>query len=342
MATFEPKVTRVESTVSVQSKIKAGRELAKAGRMDEALGEIEAALRLDPNSRAAHMAAGSFKGRQGDADEALRHFREVLRIDPLNLAAHLRAARVLIGKKEADRAQELIEGAHRIDPKNPVVLLFLGHLASFRSDQTAAKKYLSEALIYNPRLVRARLQMSAVLRHEGKLDEALGQINAAVRIDPDKANVFDALGNLHLIRKDFGSAREAFEKAISLQDEDQQDSLFGLAEALIEEGQLDRAEEALRRVPSRVEGRPAVHKIWGDLYEKRGLFPEAVEEYRAARALSEKHAGTEPTPPGAEADLAADDLAGWKKLAAAYKQSSDEFRDKVRLQVASKLGEDED
>jgi hypothetical protein len=41
MATFEPKITRIESPTSVQSKIKSGRELAKQGRAEEALAEFE-------------------------------------------------------------------------------------------------------------------------------------------------------------------------------------------------------------------------------------------------------------------------------------------------------------
>jgi len=332
MATFEPKITRIESATSVQSKIKAGRELAKQGRVDEALAEFETALKLDPNSKMAHLAAGSAKARQNREDEALKHFREVLRIDPMNVQAHLRAARILLSKREIDKAQEYVDSAERIDPKSPGVQLFLGHLALTRKDLAKAKTHLTQALTFNPRLVRARIQMSAVLRNEGRLDDALAQINAAVRIDPNSANVFDSLGKLQLIRKDFSGAREAFEKAITLQPEDDQESQIGLAEALIEEEQLDRAEETLRKAPSRLEGRPGIHKVWGDLYEKRGLFAEAVEEYKAAQVLSEKYTGT--TAPVDTSTLpAADDLAGWKSLASALKKSTDAFRDTVRLQL---------
>jgi tetratricopeptide (TPR) repeat protein len=332
MATFEPKITRIESATSVQSKIQSGRDLAKQGRLEEALAEFEAALKLDPNTKVAHLAAGAVKARLHREDEALKHFREVLRIDPLNLQAHLRAARVLLAKREIDRAQEFAESAQRIDPQSPAVHLFLGHLALIRKDLATAKKHLTQALTFNPRLVRARLQMAAVLRNEGKLDEALAQVNAAVRIAPDNAVVFDALGKLQLIRKDFNSAREAFEKAITLQPGDDQESLIGLTEALIEEGQLDRAEEMLRKAPARLESRPGIHKVWGDLYEKRGLYPEAVEEYKAAQVLAEKYTGTPVE--SAETSLpAADDLAGWKALAGELRKSTDAFRDSVRLQL---------
>ncbi len=342
MASFEPKITRIESSASVQGKIKSGRELAKAGRHDEALADFETALKLDPNSKIAHMAAGSLKARQNREEEALRHFREALRIDPMNIQAHLRAARVLLARKEVDKAQEYVESAARIDGKNSAVQLFLGHLAMTKKDLPKAKAHLTQALTLNPRLVRGRIQMAAVLRSEGKMDDALAQLNAAVRIDPNSSNVHDSLGKFLLIKKDFSGAREAFEQAISLQEEEDQESLLGLAEALIEEDQLDRAEENLRKAPARLESRPGIHKVWGDLYEKRGLFQEAVEEYRSAQVLSEKYTGNS-SAPAAEASLpAANDLPAWKKLAAQLKKSTDNFRDQMRLQLTPEMPRGED
>src|SRR5258705_10062488 len=63
MATFEPKITRIESPTSVQSKIKSGRELVKQGRAEQALAEFEAALKLDPNSKSARLGSGALKAR---------------------------------------------------------------------------------------------------------------------------------------------------------------------------------------------------------------------------------------------------------------------------------------
>ena len=95
------------------------------------------------------------------------------------------------------------------------------------------------------------------------------------------------------MRKDFLAAREAFERAIALRPESEEnnvETLFGLAEALIANGELNRAEETLRKLPSRIEGRSGLHKLWGDLYEQRGLYSEAVEEYRAAQLIARQDA----------------------------------------------------
>lgn len=333
MATFEPKITRIESPTSVQSKIKSGRELAKQGRAEEALAEFEAVLKLDPNSKLARLGSGALKARLNRLDDALNDFKEVLRLDPMNVQAHLRSARVLILKKEMDKAQEYAASALRIDPKAPLGHLLLGYIYLSRKDLIKAKEHFSKTLVLSPRLVRARIQMALVLRDEGKLSEALAQLNAAVRIEPDNDKVHDSLGKLHLVRKDFGAAREAFDKAIALRPESEKnnmETLFGLAEALMANGELNRAEDALRKLPSPIEGRPRLHKLWGDLYEQRGLYPEAVEEYRAAQLIAEQGADASEIPLEPSSLPAVDDLEAWKELAASLKKHTDAYNDELR------------
>jgi tetratricopeptide (TPR) repeat protein len=338
MATFEPKITRIESPTSVQSKIKSGRELAKQGRAEEALAEFEAALKLDPNSKLARLGSGALKARLDRLDEALSDFKEVLRLDPMNVQAHLRSSRVLILKKEMDKAQEYVESALRIDPKAPLGYLLLGYIYLSRKDLTKAKEHFSKTLALSPRLVRARIQMALALRGEGKLSEALAQLNAAVRVEPDNDKVHDSLGKLHLVRKDFVASREAFDKAIALRPESEKnniETLFGLAEALTANGELNRAEETLRKLPSRTEGRSGLHKLWGDLYQQRGLYPEAVEEYRAAQLIANQDADASAMPFEHFSPPAVDDLEAWKELAASLRKHTDAYRDELRSRITA-------
>jgi tetratricopeptide (TPR) repeat protein len=254
----------------------------------------------------------------------------------MNVQAHLRTARVLISKKELDKAQEYAESALGIDSKTPLVHLLLGHIYLLRNNLVRAEEHLSKTLAISPRLVRARIEMALVLRNQGRLSEALAQLNAAVRIEPDSDKAHDSLGKLHLVRKDFVAAREAFDKAIALRPESEKsniETLFGLAEALIANGELNRAEETLRKLPSRIEGRPGLHKLWGDLYEQRGLYLEAVEEYRAAQLIAEQDAGASAIPLEPSSPPAVDDLEAWKELAVSLKRHTDAHRDELRSRI---------
>ena len=76
---------------------------------------------------------------------------------------------------------------------------------------------------------------------------------------------------------------------------------------------------------SRWAGQPCI-KLWGDLYGQRGLYPEAVEEYRAAQLIANQDAGT-PTMPLEHSSLqATDDLETWKQLAASMKRHTDAYK----------------
>jgi tetratricopeptide (TPR) repeat protein len=138
------------------------------------------------------------------------------------------------------------------------------------------------------------------------------------------------------VRKDFVASREAFDKAIALRPESEKnniETLFGLAEALIANGELDRAEETLRKLPSRIEGRAGLHKLWGDLHEQRGLYPEAVEEYRAAQLIAKQDADASEIPVEPSSLPAVDDLEAWKELAASLKKHTDAYKDELRSPI---------
>ncbi len=335
MATFQPKMTRVEAPSSIQGRVKTARDLAKQGKIEEAVSLVEEAVKMDPNSKIAHMVLGSLKARQLLPDEAIREFREVLRIDPLNVQAYLRMARIHLKKKEHNRCQECVESALRIDEKSPTVHFTAGRLAVAQKDAESAKLHLNQALVYNPRMINARVQLATVLRAEGHYPEALAQLNAGVRIEPDNYSVHEALGWLHLIRKEFGSAREAFEKAVSLRPENEFAARMGLVEALIEDGEIDRAESVLRMGSGKTEGRAGVHKLWGDLYLRRGLYPEAVEEFKAARMIAATNDEEIESDPTLTVEPPEGDIAAWKKLAADLKVVTDAYRDKSRLRLAA-------
>jgi len=332
MDTFKPKITRIEASGSVETRIKSGRALVKEGKFSEALAEFEAAIRLDPHAKAAHLGAGAMKARLKRFDDAIAEFKEVLRLDPMNIQAFLRLARVLMATGDLPKAREYGESALRIDPKSAAGYLLVGQIALEAGEVDAAKEKLARAVALDPRMVRARLEYALAFQRESRLPEALSQLNAAVRIEPDNAHANDALGKLHLQRQDFQAAKLSFEKSLGLRTEHENNrdssSLFGLAEALIALSDPDGAEAALRKVVSKPEGQPEMHKLWGDIYFSRSMWIEAVEEYRAATMLLEK--GSDATPATLEANPDEADLAAWETLAHTLRTSTDAERERAR------------
>jgi tetratricopeptide (TPR) repeat protein len=327
MATFQPKITRVDSpkpeaAVSVQDHVKAGRAFMKEDHVTEALAEFETGLKLDPNSIPCHLWVSKVKFQQKLLEPALDHLNEVLRLEPMNQRAHLRSAQIHLSRRDYDLALESAQNAIRINSKLDIAHLCVGHIYLLKEDLSRAKEYLSNALRLNPRSARVRQRLAAVFEREGQIDEALSQLTAAARVDPGNANVYADLGKLHLLRKDSARAREAFEQSLQRNPKEKHGIQLGLAEAHIGLGELDRAEQVLRDVGQESREGAKIHKLWGDIYHERGLYKEAVEEYEAAKLMvQDEKSGVETLKTD---DLFADyDDEKWKEMATTSKASTD-------------------
>ena len=99
--------------------------------------------------------------------------------------------------------------------------------------------------------------------------------------------------------------------------------------------QLNAARAVLRKLPSRTEDRSSLHKLWGNLYEQRGLYPEAVEECRAAQLIAGQDAGASAMPLEPSSLPASDDLEAWKELAASLKKNTDAHREELRSRITA-------
>jgi Tfp pilus assembly protein PilF len=136
-------------------------------------------------------------------------------------------------------------------------------------------------------MVDARQRLAQVYMQQERLDDSVYQLNAALRVDPQDADSHTEIGQVYLLKKNMTSAREAFRRAIQLKGDDASaKARLGLAEACIESSQLAEAEEALGKVPAKEQAKSRLHKLWGDLYMKKGLRKEALEEYKAAELMA--------------------------------------------------------
>ncbi len=314
MSNYRPQITRVTpSSGSAASKLKAGRELLNQEKFEEAWAEFDAAARAEPGDRKAHLFCAATLVRLKRFDEAIAHCEEVHRIDPMNMQAYLRHARALLGKKEWAAAREKVETALRIDPQSASGHFFLGYLAFSAGEYDQAREAYGKALLLNPRMVRARIEHARVSMLQNRLDEALRQATAGVRIDPRSGIVQEALGRVCLARGEHAAALEAYEQAIACGRQSSDEAHIGLAEAAIGLERYDVADKHLRQVEASARGQIRLQRVWGDLEYARGEFSLAVEQYRAALMLAAKEGAK--ISPASEALPETEDPAVWKTLA---------------------------
>lgn len=130
--------------------IARGESYVQQGRMNEAVGEFEAALRVDPNNADAHQKLGVAYTKLGREAEAMREY----------------------------------EAAVRIDPRHSKARFDLGLAYERMGFWKDAAVQFEASLDGEPSRAKAHLHLGEAYRHMGALEEAVREYEAALRIEP--------------------------------------------------------------------------------------------------------------------------------------------------------------
>jgi len=131
-----------------------GVALGRQGRADEAITELQEAIRLRPAYAEAHSNLGAALGAQGQLDQAIGQFQETIRLKPDYAEAHNNLGVALDRQGRVDEAVSQSQEATRLRP-----------------DYAATHYNLGNALL-----------------NKGQVDEGIRQLQQAIRLNPDDAN----------------------------------------------------------------------------------------------------------------------------------------------------------
>ncbi len=174
-----------------------------------------------------------------------------------------------------DRSRRAAEMAVRLQPelteaRNAQGLFYYLCLNDFNGALVELEKALKDA----PNNADALFYTGLVKRRQGKLDEAIKQLQRATLFDPRNPDMWANLGRSYRGKRDFRAAREMFDRAFVLSPDDLI-LTASKAETHFAEGDLDAAETALRAV-----GPAATREVvWGNatcLFFRR-RFEEAAQ-----------------------------------------------------------------
>lgn len=142
--------------------------LDEAGRSEEALQHLEAALAIKPRSET-HFNAGNVYGKLGRAVDAERHYRQTLRLNPGRVEAALNLGALLGQQGRLPEAREVLLSAAALRPESASVQYNLAAVAWLQGDYSEARSRCAQALASDPghagaRELSARLQAAAPSR----------------------------------------------------------------------------------------------------------------------------------------------------------------------------------
>lgn len=230
-----------------------GLALVKIGKHDEAMRHFQEILRFDPSNSGALNNLGTLLKRQGKPEAAQQYFRRAIQSNPNNEVAHINLGAILAETKTLENRTEAMQHfltALRINPSSHMAHFNLGMIL-LKSNSQDATVHFEAAVRLNPEYGRAHLMLGLYFQkkdhekaafhiHEalkcdidpeldilhktlsdqlllqGKIAEALSQLETALRMNPDSPGNHYKLGNLLMIEGRMEEARHHFGEALRL------------------------------------------------------------------------------------------------------------------------------
>ena len=261
---------------------------------NKAIDEYRLAIENDPNSEYLNAGLAELYARTGRIKDAVLEAQDILKRDGNNLDAHRLLGRIYLrslGDMQAGtQSEEVLKLAIeqyqeivRLDPKSIEDRLLFGRLYRLNNDLVKAESEFKTAVQIQPTSEEAVTALSILYNEEGDTSRALDVLNAFPEASRS-SKLYAALGYTYEQNKAFKKAIEAYQKSVDL-DHDNLDSVRGLAQNLLNDGQT---EAALAQFKVVVEADPSdaqTYSRMAEIYRRGGRYDEASESLKKASAL---------------------------------------------------------
>ncbi|HEU4689620.1 MAG TPA: tetratricopeptide repeat protein [Vicinamibacterales bacterium] len=270
----------VAGDLAAHERVGRAAPMIRAGRLDDALKELQGAVTSWPNESEVHRLLGLAYWLNDQQGQSIDHLRSAIRLTPDDERARVTLAEVLAGDRrlaEAEREltqavergsrsgrihhqiaqlyerQSLLPQAARSFEESenfgPIVgrdqfYLSLGSLRVNQADFDGAVAAYTRRIEANPNSGEAHRQLGEIYFLQGKNEEALTEFLAATWLDPRDAKAHAAAGQVQVRLLNYAEAVVALQRALSL-DASLQEARYALGTSLMRLGKTADARREL-------------------------------------------------------------------------------------------------
>jgi tetratricopeptide (TPR) repeat protein len=253
-------------------------------RADEALAIYRRMTELFPKDPQPSFLIGSILLAQRQPAEARKAFEKAVEISPDYLPATERLVDLDLAEQQhavaLARVQKLIED----HPQSAQLWALRGKIYLAQRDFTHAEPDLLKAIEVDPKLEPAYLLLAQLYVVSNKQDQAIAKLNAFVEKNNKDLPTLTLLALIQTQLKHFDAARDAYEKALSV-NPNLPLALNNLAVLYSENlGQLDKAYDLAKKVRELVPNEPHIADTLGWIAFKKGDYNDALRALQDSAA----------------------------------------------------------
>jgi tetratricopeptide (TPR) repeat protein len=268
------------------------------GENDEALADLNEAVRLNPKEWWAHAGLADVYEMRGDFYKAERAYDIAARLEKQNVEIFVHRSNFYARREDFARALAEANKAVQLAPNYPPALFARAIANHFLKRHDLALRDLTSAIDIDTEAVKPLPGWTTSLRQptdlaaeydcRGTVYEAIGDHERAIAdyeeaicLDPDKASWWIDLADVYQHQGKFEDAMSCYSQAIRLEP-DKQLCWFGLARLFKQTGQCDMAMAAVLAVFD--PGKPTLLGLLlhADVEQCLGNIQEAIEDYNQA------------------------------------------------------------
>src|SRR6202167_1416597 len=262
---------------------------------NKAMEEYRLAIEADPSSEFLTSGLAELYVKTGRIRDAVLQAQDIIKHDPNNLEAHKLLGRIYLRslgdmpgngngsenvlKLAIEQYQEIV----KIEPNNVDDHLLLGRLYRLNNDLQKAENELKVAVKLDPDSEEAVTTLALLYTDEGDTADAL-QVLSSVPDTGRSGKLYAALGATYEQRKDYKSAIDAYKHDIQL-DRDNLDAMRGLAENLLNDGQIDAALTQYKVIADANPEDAQTYLRISEIYRRQGKYDEALDSLKKAEAM---------------------------------------------------------
>jgi tetratricopeptide (TPR) repeat protein len=264
----------------------------RTGQIREAEATARGLLKTSPNDIDAHRLLGRLYLRQlseaqnavssssptgNTLDQAIGEFQKIITLDPRSIEDRMVLGQLFTVKHQTEKAEEQFKAAQNLDPDSEEVVLNLSRLYAENGDMAHATKVI-ENVPESERTTKMEFALGAVYDQMKRPKDAIGAYKRAADMDPEDARTLGALAQALLNDGQLDESLKVY-KQIAAADPEDAGNLVHIGEILRRQGKY---EEALTTVKKAVKKDPDSLEAGyneGLLLDVLGRYDESAQVY---------------------------------------------------------------